>query len=84
MVEKTTIEVRRETWRRLNAEKNPGDSFDDVIVGLLEGADRVDEVVEPGEEAIKCEHCGHEWVTSSEARRPTCPTCSLKTDRVSP
>ena len=32
----TTIQISRETWARLNAEKeNPGDSFDDVIQRLL-------------------------------------------------
>lgn len=30
---------------------------------------------------IKCEHCGHVWETNSEMRRPTCPSCSRKTDR---
>lgn len=31
----THIRVREETWQRLNKRKGPGDSFDDVIVGLL-------------------------------------------------
>jgi len=32
----TTIQISRETWARLNSEKeNPGDSFDDVIQRLL-------------------------------------------------
>jgi len=28
---KTTIEVSSKTWTRLNQEKQPGESFDDVI-----------------------------------------------------
>lgn len=35
--ETTTIEVKRETWRKLHMRKGPGDSFDDVITDLLEG-----------------------------------------------
>lgn len=31
----TSIQVQPETWRDLNALKNPGDSFDDVIQRLL-------------------------------------------------
>jgi len=27
----TTIEVKKSTWQELNALKEPGDSFDDVI-----------------------------------------------------
>ena len=32
----TTIQVSRETWRRLNSEKDPGESFDDVLTRLWE------------------------------------------------
>jgi predicted CopG family antitoxin len=33
----TTIEVTKETWKRLNSEKmQPGESFDDAINHLLE------------------------------------------------
>lgn len=35
MAEYTTINVKPETWKQLNARKNPGDSFDDVIQRLL-------------------------------------------------
>jgi len=35
MSETTTIQIRRETWRRLNSRKEPGDDFDDVIVQLI-------------------------------------------------
>ena len=31
----TTIEVRQETWKELNARKEPGESFDDVISSLM-------------------------------------------------
>ena len=31
----TTLQVSTETWRRLNGLKEPGESFDDVIDGLL-------------------------------------------------
>jgi predicted CopG family antitoxin len=35
MADTTTIEIHSSTWRQLNARKNPGDSFDDVISRLL-------------------------------------------------
>lgn len=31
----TTIQITAETWRQLNAQKEPGDTFDDVIRRLL-------------------------------------------------
>lgn len=31
----TTIEVSDETWRKLNSKKEPGESFDDVVMSLL-------------------------------------------------
>ena len=36
MSESTTIQINKETWRRLNSQKDPGDSFDDVIERLLD------------------------------------------------
>lgn len=33
--ENTTVKVKKDTWRRLNRLKEPGDSFDDVISELL-------------------------------------------------
>lgn len=39
MADKTTIEIKTETWRQLNGRKQPGDSFDDVITRLLETSD---------------------------------------------
>jgi len=32
--------------------------------------------------SINCEYCGYNWVTKSEAKRPTCPSCANKTDRI--
>ena len=32
----TSIQVRNETWQELNARKQPGDTFDDVIQRLLD------------------------------------------------
>lgn len=94
MVEKTTIEVRRETWRRLNAEKlEPGESFDTVVRRLLdrpgsEAAESADSGRSAGAEGegerVRCEHCGHVWTTKSESERPTCSKCTKKTDRLAP
>ena len=40
----THIRVTGETWKRLNAQKEPGDSFEDVIRRLLdESEDDADE-----------------------------------------
>lgn len=33
--EETRVRVSKKTWRRLNARKEPGDSFDDVLDRLL-------------------------------------------------
>jgi predicted CopG family antitoxin len=35
MADTTTIEIKTETWKELNQQKMPGDSFDDVIQRLL-------------------------------------------------
>lgn len=35
MTNTTTIQIDIETWQQLNAQKQPGDSFDDVIRDLL-------------------------------------------------
>lgn len=32
-------------------------------------------------EFIECEHCDYQWDTTSDAERPTCPSCQRKTDR---
>lgn len=41
----TTVQIDEETWQRLNARKQTGDTFDDVICRLLEKTDS-SEVVE--------------------------------------
>jgi predicted CopG family antitoxin len=40
MADTTTVEIKTETWRELNARKEPGDSFDDVIRRLLDDESR--------------------------------------------
>jgi len=42
--DKTSIQVRNETWKRLTLRKEPGDTFDDVITDLLDKAEDVEEV----------------------------------------
>lgn len=46
MSDTTTIEVYNVTWRRLNARKQPGESFDDVIRRLLaaDGSEEIEEM----------------------------------------
>lgn len=39
----TNIRISKDTWKELNARKEPGDSFDDVISRLLEEADAGEE-----------------------------------------
>lgn len=41
MTETTTIEISRGNWRWLNSQKNPGESFDDVLTRLRIDGDRV-------------------------------------------
>ena len=36
--ESTTMKVKRDTWKQLNKQKEPGDTFDDVISRLIEEA----------------------------------------------
>lgn len=33
---------------------------------------------------LKCKHCGHEWDYSGDAEKPTCPSCTKKTPKLSP
>lgn len=42
---RANVKVSEETWRRLNARKAPGDSFEDVIQELLDGCGE-DELLE--------------------------------------
>ena len=39
MGQSPVLKVSEETWRRLNARKKPGDTFEDVVQRLLEEAD---------------------------------------------
>lgn len=36
MADDTNIRIKRETWERLRDRKGPGESFDEVISGLIE------------------------------------------------
>lgn len=38
----TNVQVKRETWKRLNALKDPGDDFDTVIQDLLDAYEAAD------------------------------------------
>ncbi len=31
---------------------------------------------------MKCKHCDYEWVTLSQMKQVTCPSCLLKTERI--
>jgi predicted CopG family antitoxin len=46
MVEDTTIRLKRDTWKRLHAMKEPGDTFDDVLNDVLDKADVAESRVE--------------------------------------
>lgn len=85
MVETTTIEVKVPTYQKLSGRKRPGDSFDDVIRGLLEGtADRGGEDRGDGDrvgEGLTCPNCGHSWTYTGSAEWPTCPSCQRKFQR---
>jgi len=34
------LPVSHETWKKMNTRKNPHDTFDDVVIGLLEIAEK--------------------------------------------
>lgn len=72
----TSVEIKKSTWKELNQQKEPGDSFDDVIQRLLA---RPEEPVEPdpdGEEgesdyhddAFDCPDCGRSFDSFDELR----------------
>ena len=42
--DKTSIQVRNETWKRLTLRKELSDTFDDVITDLLDKIKHVEEV----------------------------------------
>lgn len=85
----TTIQVSEELADELAERKHRGDSYESVIWRLIEtlegpqASGRAASSDSDGE-AIACEHCGYEWSTGSSAARPTCPSCSMKTDRQTP
>jgi len=35
-----TVDLSKQTWKRLTARKEPGDTFDDVVVELLNTAEQ--------------------------------------------
>ena len=61
----------------------------DVIDRITENESYVEEYHLPDGRVIRavyrlvvhCEHCGHEWGTTSTAARPSCSACHRKTDR---
>lgn len=70
----TSIEIKTDTWRELNQQKEPGDSFDDVVRRLLSRPEEPVEVEpEPPEEeepeervtddAYTCPDCGRGFET---------------------
>lgn len=44
--EKTTVEVKEDTWRRLMLRKGVGDSFDDVISDILDTVEECEDELE--------------------------------------
>ena len=49
--DRTTVNVKNETWKRLMLRKEPGDSFDDVIQSLLDDAEDCEDD-ENGQEVV--------------------------------
>lgn len=68
----TSIEIKKSTWRELNQQKEPGDSFDDVILRLLARPEPGAVPVEPDDDQQDEEH--------DDAR--TCPDCGREFDTV--
>jgi len=46
MSDDTQIRVKDETWQELNARKQPGDSFDDVIQRLIDEHDNLEQALD--------------------------------------
>lgn len=46
MPDDTTVRISRDTWRRLNRRREPGDSFEDVIDRVLDTADQYEHAEE--------------------------------------
>lgn len=75
--EVTSIEVKKSTWKTLNRQKEPGDSFDDVVQRLLARPER-GEVPEQAPEPDVDETGAQE--PQDDAR--TCPDCNRTFDSV--
>lgn len=43
MSERTTVNVSRDTWKRLTMRKEPGDTYDDVISELLDQVEETEQ-----------------------------------------
>lgn len=37
--ENTSIQIKKDTWKRLNMRKEPGDTFDDLVNRLLDATE---------------------------------------------
>lgn len=44
--EDTSVRIKKDTWQRLNARKEPGKSFDDIISELLDQVEEAEEAEE--------------------------------------
>lgn len=76
MADKINVEITRETWRRLNARKEPGDTFDDVVRRLLEEPAPEPEAEPEGEGTpLTCHKCGYSWEYGGSKSTATCPDC---------
>jgi len=65
--EVTSIEVKKSTWKTLNQQKEPGDSFDDVIQRLLHAGDEdTQDTPEDFDEAKVCPDCGEVFASVPE------------------
>jgi len=75
--EVTSIEVKKSTWKTLNQQKEPGDSFDDVVQRLLARP-------EPGEVPQEPPETDADETASQEPHDDarTCPDCGRHFDSV--
>lgn len=70
----TSIEIKKSTWKELNQQKEPGDSFDDVIQRLLHAREEPEEEPDGGVEV--------QPEGQLEEKEPIhdCPDCPFYTD----
>lgn len=77
MAERTTIELKRDTWKELQARKEPGDSFDDVVNDLIDV---------PNEFRVTCGECGADGgtydFTVNHGEPAFCPWCGEEIDAI--